>query len=109
MTYHMRRLERIDIRIDLLNEITVPALTDNDLFGNIFLTEKEHKIVGVVDFERALYGDPYMDFASCVTLFDNLDDAGGYISGYEAQIGHPLNITAMTESVWICTSFRKLF
>lgn len=78
----------------LLNEITVPALTDNDLFGNIFLTEKEHKIVGVVDFERALYGDPYMDFASCVTLFDNLDDAGGYISGYEAQIGHPLNITA---------------
>ena len=29
-----------------------------------------------------------------MTLFDNLDDAGGYISGYEAQIGHPLNITA---------------
>ena len=78
----------------LLDEITIPYLTDNDVFGNIFLTPDTYEMVGVVDFERCLFGDPYMDFASCVTLFDNLDDAKDYIAGYEEMIGDKLHITA---------------
>lgn len=47
---------------DALAEVTVPALVHTDLWpGNIFLDETTGAIVGIIDAERALWGDPLID------------------------------------------------
>lgn len=48
----------------LLEAITRPALIHNDLWeGNIFLDPSSLDIVGIIDTERALWGDPLLDIA----------------------------------------------
>jgi aminoglycoside phosphotransferase (APT) family kinase protein len=49
----------------LLDAIREPTLVDYDLWtGNIFLIKNgdSYQIEGIVDFERAFWGDPYADF-----------------------------------------------
>jgi aminoglycoside phosphotransferase (APT) family kinase protein len=51
----------------LLEAVREPALVDFDLWpGNIFLEKVDgtYQIEGIVDFERAFWGDPYADFAT---------------------------------------------
>lgn len=88
------RVERV-VRenIALLNEVKVPCLVDNDLFGNMFLTRDTYEVEGVIDFERSLFADPYMDFTACLTLFDDVEKAGSYIKGYEEETGRKLRIS----------------
>lgn len=46
--------------LDVLDEVTEPALVHWDLWdGNVFV--KDGKITGIIDFERALWGDPLME------------------------------------------------
>lgn len=48
----------------ILDEITVPHLCHCDLwFGNILVTPEEHpKFAAVIDADRAMWGDPELDF-----------------------------------------------
>lgn len=78
---------------ELLDQIKEPVLTDNDLFGNIFLDPVTFEITGVVDFERALFADPMMDFAACLTLFDDVEKVPEYLRGYERGRGRNIVIT----------------
>jgi aminoglycoside phosphotransferase (APT) family kinase protein len=44
-----------------LEEITTPRLVHWDLWeGNVFV--KEGKITGIIDFERAMWGDPLQEY-----------------------------------------------
>ena len=48
----------------LLDAVTRPALIHNDLWeGNIFLDPASLDIVGIIDTERAVWGDPLLDLA----------------------------------------------
>ncbi len=45
-----------------LEEVTAPRLVHWDLWdGNIFLDPETRSITGIIDFERALWGDPLME------------------------------------------------
>ena len=45
-----------------LDEVTAPSLVHWDLWdGNIFLDPETKSITGIIDFERALWGDPLME------------------------------------------------
>jgi len=45
-----------------LDEVTAPGLVHWDLWdGNIFLDPETRSITGIIDFERALWGDPLME------------------------------------------------
>lgn len=89
------RIEKILAdNMSLLDEIIEPCLVDNDLFGNCFLSPKLDEIVGTVDFERCLFADPFMDFTSCLTLFDDVEKAPAYLRGYEKEMGKKLVITS---------------
>lgn len=61
-----------------LDEITVPSLVHWDLWdGNIFVDPQTHHINGVIDFERALWGDPLME-----CLFGFWGPQSAYAEGY---------------------------
>jgi aminoglycoside phosphotransferase (APT) family kinase protein len=68
-------------------EITVPRLVHWDLWaGNVFVSTAERlpRVTGVIDFERALWGDPLMEF-----IPGRLHD----VAAYEAGFGRPLLAT----------------
>lgn len=77
----------------LLDEIRIPRLVNNDLFGNIMLSRESHEIIGIVDFERCYYADPYVDFISSSMLFENIETAFIFKRGYESYFGRTLTIT----------------
>lgn len=61
---------------DSLLEVTVPELVHWDLWdGNVFI--EEERITGIIDCERALYGDPLMEF-----YFRNFEDPIDFLKGY---------------------------
>jgi aminoglycoside phosphotransferase (APT) family kinase protein len=71
----------------IFDEVTSPRLVHWDLWaGNVFLsTDAEAvSVSGVIDFERALWGDPLMEF-----IPGRLGDIAAYESGY----GRPLLAT----------------
>lgn len=58
-----------------LDQIKEPTLVDYDLWpGNIFLKKEGERYVieGIIDFERAFWGDPYADFPPAFMLIKNL-------------------------------------
>jgi len=64
-------LAMIDNYKEALNEVQKPVLIHKDLWeGNIFLDPASFEIKGIIDFERAIYGDPLME-AVCAFLIDN--------------------------------------
>ncbi|MBP2334518.1 aminoglycoside phosphotransferase (APT) family kinase protein [Saccharothrix coeruleofusca] len=61
-----------------LDEVTTPALVHFDLWeGNVFLLDG--RIEGVIDPERALFGDPLAELAT-VCVFADLDE--DFLAGY---------------------------
>jgi aminoglycoside phosphotransferase (APT) family kinase protein len=58
--------------IDVLDEVTVPCFVHWDLWdSNIFVDPKTLEVVGLIDFERALWADPLMEGQ----FFSKRDDA----------------------------------
>ncbi|SEF24149.1 Fructosamine-3-kinase [Amycolatopsis pretoriensis] len=67
----------------VLDQVTTPVLVHFDLWpGNILI--RAGRITGIIDAERAFWGDPLADLAS-LTLFGDLDDA--FRAGYRAAGG----------------------
>ena len=62
----------------VLADVTRPQLVHWDLWdGNIFIDPATKRITGIIDFERALWGDPLMEF-QYRGLVDPPDFAAGY-------------------------------
>ncbi len=91
--------EQLFTRFDFaLEEITTPQLVHWDLWdGNIFIDETTHQICGLIDFERALWGDPLME-----CHFANFEEENAHMRGY----GHPL---LKTESAKIRRMLYNLY
>ena len=62
----------------VLDEISTPQLIHWDLWdGNIFLDPATRTITGVIDFERALWGDPLLE-----VQFRTLEASAAFTEGY---------------------------
>ncbi|MFC5470693.1 phosphotransferase family protein [Cohnella suwonensis] len=70
-------LEReIGRRLHVLDEVTEPRLAHWDLWdGNVFV--KDGRITGIVDFERAMWGDPLIEH-----YFGKFNPSPGFRRGY---------------------------
>jgi aminoglycoside phosphotransferase (APT) family kinase protein len=74
--------ERLARCFDVLNEVTTPQLVHWDLWdGNVFVDEKTRQITGIIDFERALWGDPLME-----ANFRTMDEANAFGEGYSVPM-----------------------
>ena len=81
---------------DLLDEVRRPALIHYDLWdGNVFLTQDGDgwRVEGLIDGERAFFGDPLAEFVSLALLRD-VEDEPELLAGYAEQAGAPVELTA---------------
>lgn len=69
-------------RVELLNAVQTPRLIHFDLWDGNILVE-DGRITGLVDGERAFWGDPVAEFVS-LTLFSTLDDE--LLAGYGGAV-----------------------
>jgi aminoglycoside phosphotransferase (APT) family kinase protein len=68
--------KEINNRLPALDIVTEPRLVDWDLWeGNVFV--QDGRIVGLIDFERALWGDSLMEF-----YFGRLSESEAFNRGY---------------------------
>jgi aminoglycoside phosphotransferase (APT) family kinase protein len=64
----------------VLDDVTTPVLVHFDLWaGNILL--HENQITGIVDGERAFWGDPLAEMVS-LALFASIEDDASFLAGY---------------------------
>jgi fructosamine-3-kinase len=86
-------------RADALDEVTTPVLVHFDLWeGNILVGPRG--ITGIVDAERAFWGDPLADLAS-LTMFGDVD--AGFLAGYRTAGGV---VSAGEAAVWRLAMYR---
>jgi aminoglycoside phosphotransferase (APT) family kinase protein len=73
----------IEIRLDVLDEVKEPRLVHWDLWdGNVFV--KDGEITGLIDFERALWGDPLMEY-----YFSHFTPSPAFRQGYGLFLTEP--------------------
>lgn len=82
-------------KVDVLDKVIVPCLVDYDLHpGNIFLKKlnNEYVVEGIIDFERAFWGDSYADFPSAFLFIDDVRKNQVFWHAYRkyAQIDHDI-------------------
>jgi aminoglycoside phosphotransferase (APT) family kinase protein len=74
--------EWFQARSAVLDEVTTPVLVHFDLWrGNVFVDPAEPRVVGIIDPERAFWGDPVADFVS-LALFGEIEDEPDFLAGY---------------------------
>lgn len=67
-----------------LSEVDYPVLLHFDLWeGNIFLDPSRQRVEGLIDGERALWGDPFAEFVS-LSLFADIEEDKAFLAGYGA-------------------------
>ena len=79
-----------------LQEVTRPQLVHFDMWeGNIFLRADKagYRVEGIVDCERAFWGDPYADFVSNTALFRDIEQESAFLEGYRQASGSPVLFT----------------
>ena len=73
---------RLEAHFDVLDGVDTPRLVHWDLWeGNVLVDPVTRRVTGLIDYERALWGDPLMEF-----IFHNLDADSNYIQGYGAPL-----------------------
>lgn len=75
-----------------LEDITEPSLVEYDCHdGNIFVKETAdgYEIEGIVDFERAFWGDAAADFPAAFIMTDDLRKEKAFLDGYLKASGRP--------------------
>lgn len=71
---------------DVLDEVVTPSLVHFDVWpGNVFLTE-DRRVEGLIDHERAFWGDPLADFIT-PTIFGELREGDPLLAGYREAGG----------------------
>jgi aminoglycoside phosphotransferase (APT) family kinase protein len=85
LTYEALRA-RVEAVAPVLDTVVRPQLVHWDLWdGNIFIEPKSGEITGIIDFERALWGDPLMEFQ-----YRTLEVTPAFESGYgQALLAEP--------------------
>ena len=58
-----------------------PALVHFDLWDGNLLVDEQGTLTGIVDAERALWGDPHAEFAS-LALFGTIEADREFLAGY---------------------------
>lgn len=79
-----------------LEQVKEPKLVNYDLHpGNIFLIKQGDRYVieGIVDFERAYWGDPYADFPAAFLLTDDISTEKDFWMAYKAAANITHDIT----------------
>jgi aminoglycoside phosphotransferase (APT) family kinase protein len=72
-----------------LDEVVRPSLVHFDLWeGNVLVDPDRLRVTGVVDGERAFWGDPLADMAS-LGLFGLIEDDEDFLAGYRLAGGAP--------------------
>jgi aminoglycoside phosphotransferase (APT) family kinase protein len=87
--------ERFARHAALLDAVDRPALVHFDLWdGNVFVRQDGDgwRLTGLIDGERAFYGDPYAEFAS-IALFRDIQQLPEVLEGYAAATGAPVEFT----------------
>lgn len=78
---------------DVLDDVERPALVHFDLWdGNVFI-DADGRVTGLIDGERAFFGDPVAEFVS-LSLFRDLADAPELLAGYAEGSGAPFALTS---------------
>ncbi|MDX1518901.1 MAG: aminoglycoside phosphotransferase family protein [Gammaproteobacteria bacterium] len=73
-----------------LEDVTEPRLTYVDLWeGNVFIAKSDggYYIEGIIDSDRAYWGDPCYDFVSSVALFRDITREKAFLKGYSSKLG----------------------
>jgi aminoglycoside phosphotransferase (APT) family kinase protein len=86
---------RMDKHASALATVGRPALVHFDLWdGNIFVEQRDGhwRLTGMIDGERAFYGDPYAEFIS-LALFRDVTELPELLAGYADQAGTPIEFT----------------
>ncbi len=81
---------------DVLDEVKEPKLVSFDIWaGNVFVKEEKDKlsISGIIDFERAFYGDQYADFTSAMQIFSDVENEPEFVEGYEEITGSKFTVS----------------
>jgi aminoglycoside phosphotransferase (APT) family kinase protein len=81
---------------EVLDDVDRPVLVHFDLWdGNVFVTRDggAARVAGLIDGERAFFGDPVAEFVS-MALFRDLDEVPELLAGYAAGGGAPVELTA---------------
>ncbi len=89
-------LEAFEPLWPILDEIKEPCLVNFDMWKkNIMLKSLngEYVIDGIIDHERAFYGDPYADFISSNTLCGNVETSELFKAHYSRITGKPFTYT----------------
>jgi aminoglycoside phosphotransferase (APT) family kinase protein len=67
-----------------LDAVTEPRFVEWDLWdGNVMV--RDGKIVGIIDHERAFYGDPLVEFGFIATQLETFGDPADFLRGYGKQ------------------------
>jgi aminoglycoside phosphotransferase (APT) family kinase protein len=86
---------RLGRHADALDDVRRPALVHFDLWdGNVFIhpTPEGWRLSGLIDGERAFYGDPYAEFVS-MALFRDIRALPEVLDGYASVAGAPVEFT----------------
>jgi aminoglycoside phosphotransferase (APT) family kinase protein len=73
-----------------LEDVKEPRLTYVDLWeGNVFIAKNNgvYYIEGIIDGDRAYWGDPYYDFVSSIALFKDIAKEKAFLKGYSRKRG----------------------
>jgi len=71
-----------------LAEVTTPTLVHTDLWpGNLFIDPSSGALLGVIDPERAVWGDPLFDLVGADAMWNGTSEH--LLAGYAAQAGAP--------------------
>lgn len=84
----VERLRALPARhADALAEVVTPVLVHFDLWdGNILVDPSRPRIEGLIDAERAFWGDPHADFVS-LALFGDIEADDAFLAGYRCAGG----------------------
>ncbi|ROS26094.1 phosphotransferase family protein [Cellulomonas sp. PhB150] len=73
---------------DALAEVTTPRLVHTDLWpGNLFVDPASGELLGVIDPERAVWGDPLFDLVGSDAMWNGT--SAHLLAGYAAEAGEP--------------------
>ncbi|TCN20500.1 phosphotransferase [Mesobacillus foraminis] len=89
-------LEAFEPLWEILNEVKEPCLVNFDIWKmNIMLAEKdgEYYIDGIIDHERAFYGDPYAEFISLQNICGDVEHNNVFKENYSLLSGKPFTFT----------------
>ncbi|MCG8325862.1 MAG: aminoglycoside phosphotransferase family protein [Thiotrichales bacterium] len=94
-----------------LEDVTEPRLVYADLWeGNVFISEKEGAwhIEGIIDCDRAFWGDPCYDFVSSIALFKDIKREQAFLKGYSSRSGQVNFTPRMQQRLYLYQAYYDL-